>query len=251
MATDYGFSQDTPQRKESSRPDNVVPCTIAQIHRMGEGEDHLTIASREVQYVTVVGLVTSVDQQSTKVSYTVDDRTGPPLEGHIFATEPEEQAKILGQLVEGTYVRVLGSVRAVDGRRLLKTFRAFGLTDLNELTMHLAEVVHSQMALLAENKGLATEGGDVKAEPMDTSSFGGGAVGNSLGLEPKQNMASGLTYSLIRGCSSTIGISLEDICARVKSLNRAAIKDVVEFLSNEGHIFTTMDDYHFKATDGI
>lgn len=39
--------------------------------------------------MTVVGLVTHVDQQSTKVSYTVDDRTGPPLEGHIFATEPE------------------------------------------------------------------------------------------------------------------------------------------------------------------
>ncbi|EEC16139.1 hypothetical protein IscW_ISCW012965 [Ixodes scapularis] len=84
MSTDFGFSQATPQRKES---------------------------------VTVVGLVTHVDQQSTKVSYTVDDRTGPPLEGHIFATEPEEQARILSQLVEGTYVRVVGSVRSVDGRR--------------------------------------------------------------------------------------------------------------------------------------
>lgn len=248
MATDYGFSQGTPQRKDISRPDNVVPCTIAQIHRMGEGEDHLTVASREVQYVTVVGLVMSVDQQSTKVSYTVDDRTGPPLEGHIFATEPEEQARILSQLVEGTYVRVLGSVRSVDGRRVLKTFRTFGLTNLNELTMHLAEVVHSQVALLAENKRqLAEDGLVTKTEPMDTSSFGGGAMSNSLGLDPKQNTV----YEIIRECPSAIGISLDDVCMKVKSLGRPAIKEVVEFLSNEGHIYTTMDDCHYKATDGI
>ncbi|KAG0416155.1 hypothetical protein HPB47_006665, partial [Ixodes persulcatus] len=202
MSTDFGFSQATPQRKESNRPDNVVPCTIAQIHRMGEGEDHMTVAGLEVQYVTVVGLVTHVDQQSTKVSYTVDDRTGPPLEGHIFATEPEEQARILSQLVEGTYVRVVGSVRSVDGRRMLKTFRAFGLTDLNELTMHLAEVIHTHMALLVDSKKAPAEdrvngGGMVKPEPMDTSTFGGGVANNSLGLEPKQNMASGCLHTLL------------------------------------------------------
>ncbi|CAN7993597.1 unnamed protein product [Ixodes pacificus] len=252
MSTDFGFSQATPQRKESNRPDNVVPCTIAQIHRMGEGEDHMTVAGLEVQYVTVVGLVTHVDQQSTKVSYTVDDRTGPPLEGHIFATEPEEQARILSQLVEGTYVRVVGSVRSVDGRRMLKTFRAFGLTDLNELTMHLAEVIHTHMALLVDSKKAPAEdrvdgGGMVKPEPMDTSTFGGGVANNSLGLEPKQNMV----YELIRECRTPIGISLDEVCAKVKSLSRAAIKDVVEFLSNEGHIYTTMDDCHYKATDGF
>lgn len=59
----------------------------------------------------------------------------------------QEQSRILSQLVEGAYVRVLGSIRSFEGRRILKTFKAFGLTDLNELTMHLAEVVHSHMAL--------------------------------------------------------------------------------------------------------
>ncbi|KAH7962852.1 hypothetical protein HPB52_018283 [Rhipicephalus sanguineus] len=77
--------QDTPQRKFASRHDNVVPCTIAQIHMMGQ--DTLTIGDLEVQYVSLVGLVTSVDQQSTRVNFTLDDRTGPPIEGLIFAQE--------------------------------------------------------------------------------------------------------------------------------------------------------------------
>lgn len=60
--------------------------------------------------------------------------------------------------MEGTYVRVVGSVRSVDGRRMLKTFRAFGLTDLNELTMHLAEVIHTHMALLVDSKKAPVSG---------------------------------------------------------------------------------------------
>lgn len=239
------MSQGTPQRKQNARRDNIVPCTVAQIHSMGEGEDHLTVGSLEVQYVTLVGVVVSVEQRSTKVAFSLDDRTGPPLEGEIVTSESDEQSRILSQLVEGAYVRVLGSIRSFEGRRILKTFKAFGLTDLNELTMHLAEVVHSHMALtVGETKSNAS----FKAEPMDTSSYLGGAEGSSgLGLDPKQN----LVYELIRKCVTPVGISFDEVCSCVKSMSRSAVKDVVEFLSNEGHIYTTMDDSHYKATDGI
>ncbi|KAH6938657.1 hypothetical protein HPB50_011593 [Hyalomma asiaticum] len=182
-------SQDTPQRKFASRHDNVVPCTIAQIHMMNQ--DTLMIGSLEVQYVSLVGLVTSVDQQSTRVNFTLDDRTGPPIEGLIFAQEEAmsaqltfslgvaalvldldldeallrlvcdldlerlreagpadvEQTRVLSHLVEGSYVRVVGPVRSADGKRQLKAFKVFPVTDLNELSLHLAEVVHANMAL--------------------------------------------------------------------------------------------------------
>lgn len=230
--------QDTPQRKFAGRHDNVVPCTIAQIHMMGQ--DSLTVGDLEVQYVSLVGLVTSVDQQSTRVNFTLDDRTGPPIEGLIFAQE-EEQLRVLSHLVEGSYVRVVGPVRSAEGKRQLKAFKVFPVTDLNELTLHLAEVVHSNMALRV---GFTPS--SVKHEPMDTSanSFLGAGAGN-LGLNQQQK----LVYEAIRECTTNIGIGFDEICSRLKSMNKNTIRDVVEFLANEGHIFTTMDDEHYKATD--
>lgn len=231
-------SQDTPQRKFASRHDNVVPCTIAQIHMMNQ--DTLMIGSLEVQYVSLVGLVTSVDQQSTRVNFTLDDRTGPPIEGLIFAQE-EEQTRVLSHLVEGSYVRVVGPVRSADGKRQLKAFKVFPVTDLNELSLHLAEVVHANMALRVGFNSSA-----VKFEPMDTStnSFLGAGASN-LGLNQQQK----LVYEVIRECTTSIGIGFDEICSKLRSMNKNSIRDVVEFLANEGHIFTTMDDEHYKATD--
>lgn len=231
-------SQDTPQRKLTSRHDNVVPCTIAQIHMMGQ--DALTIGSLEVQYVSLVGLVTSVDQQSTRVNFTLDDRTGPPIEGLIFAQE-EEQMRVMSHLVEGSYVRVVGPVRSIEGKRQLKAFKVFPVTNLNELSLHLAEVVHANMALRV---GFTPSSS--KFEPMDTSnnSFLGAGASN-LGLNPQQK----LVYEAIRECTTSIGIGLDEICSKLKSMNKNSIRDVVDFLANEGHIFTTMDDEHYKATD--
>lgn len=231
-------SQDTPQRKFAARHDNMVPCTIAQIHMMGQ--DTLIIGSLEVQYVSLVGLVRSVDQQSTRVNFTLDDRTGPPIEGLIFAQE-EEQMRVMSHLVEGSYVRVVGPVRSVEGKRQLKAFKVFPVTDLNELTLHLAEVVHANMTLQVGFTATS-----VKHEAMDTSSnaFLGGAASN-LGLNQQQK----LVYEAIRECTTNFGISFDEICSKLKSLNTALIREVVEFLANEGHIFTTMDDEHYKATD--
>jgi hypothetical protein len=33
-------------------------------------------------------------------------------------------------------------------------------------------------------------------------------------------------------------------------MNRADMDNALEYLSNEGHIYSTTDDNHFKSTDG-
>ncbi|XP_006902826.1 PREDICTED: replication protein A 32 kDa subunit-like [Elephantulus edwardii] len=40
-----------------------------------------------------------------------------------------------------------------------------------------------------------------------------------------------------------------DFEARLKHMIVTVIKQAVDFLSNEGHIFSTVDDDHFKSTD--
>lgn len=48
---------------------------------------------------------------------------------------------------ENTYVRVCGTVRSFGGKKNIVAFKVVPLMDMNELTYHLLEVIHSHAAL--------------------------------------------------------------------------------------------------------
>ena len=59
-------------------------------------------------------------------------------------------------------------------------------------------------------------------------------------------------YKLISFCAGDEGISKEELQERAKSeseLSGQGVDDALDFLSEEGHIYSTIDDDHFKAID--
>ena len=58
---------------------------------------------------------------------------------------------------ENTYVRVHGHVRAFQDKRNVAAFRVLPLTDMNELTTHMLEVVHCHLYLTKSQKGVSTK----------------------------------------------------------------------------------------------
>ena len=46
---------------------------------------------------------------------------------------------------ENTYIKVVGNVRTFGGKRSIGPFGIIPITDMNEVTMHMAEVVQSHM----------------------------------------------------------------------------------------------------------
>ena len=46
---------------------------------------------------------------------------------------------------ENTYVRVYGNIRSFNNQRGMTAFRITRVEDMNELTMHLLEVIHSHL----------------------------------------------------------------------------------------------------------
>ena len=51
---------------------------------------------------------------------------------------------------ENTYVRVYGSIRSFGGKRTVVAFKMTPLTDMNELTYHLLETIHSHAVLATQ-----------------------------------------------------------------------------------------------------
>lgn len=73
---------------------------------------------------------------------------------------------------------------------------------------------------------------------MDTS--------NNLSLNPKQLKV----YTVIKQCQDEAGYSATDIQKILpEKMSLLEIEKILSFFIEEGHIFSTIDENHFKVTD--
>ncbi|XP_053254432.1 replication protein A 32 kDa subunit isoform X2 [Podarcis raffonei] len=147
----------------------------------------------------------------------------------------------------GTYVKVLGHLRSFQNKKSLVAFKILPLEDMNEFTTHLLEVVNAHMILRKGNMPMSVK----MPQPVglmgmgNTSSYGGNGALPVSGLTAHQTQI----LNLIKSSTSAEGISLQDLQSQLRSINLPTLKKAVEFLSSEGHIYSTIDDEHFKSTD--
>ncbi|XP_032367105.1 replication protein A 32 kDa subunit-A isoform X2 [Etheostoma spectabile] len=69
--------------------------------------------------------------------------TGPPLNVKQWVNTEASAAP-------GTYVKVTGSLRSLDGQRSLLAMNIRCIEDLNEITSHMLEVVRAHMQLFGK-----------------------------------------------------------------------------------------------------
>lgn len=53
---------------------------------------------------------------------------------------------------EGRYCQVFGSVRNQDGRKIIMILKMFPVEDINVITTHLLQVIHTRLEAEAMNK---------------------------------------------------------------------------------------------------
>uniref|UniRef100_A0A3Q3IPT6 Replication protein A C-terminal domain-containing protein n=1 Tax=Monopterus albus TaxID=43700 RepID=A0A3Q3IPT6_MONAL len=144
----------------------------------------------------------------------------------------------------GTYVKVTGSLHNFHGQRSLLAMNIRFIEDLNELTSHMLEVVQAHMQIFGKMV-------DVNMNTTVASLSGRWADGH-----PKGILANGLSTTqkqvlhVIRKFSlRDIGISFDDLKLQLYNLRMTDVRSSLAFLKNEGHIFNTIDEHHFKSTE--
>ncbi|XP_074642625.1 replication protein A 32 kDa subunit-like [Tubulanus polymorphus] len=238
--------------KKKSRSNNLIPCTVAGIMdaEIIDGKFFAVNGNVELNQVALVALIRSVNETSSRIDYIVDDMTGPPFEVKQFVDNEEgtpEEDKVK-PLTENTYVRMFGHLRAFQDKRSLAAFKVEPVTDMNDLTTHILEVIYSCLWY--------TKAQNQPAEGSNTASKGGmvdyGNTGNSnsyqsvdSGLTPIQNQV----HKVIRAATGEQGIGRSEIGFQMRGIPEKQIRDAIDFLSGEGHIYSTIDDDHFRTTD--
>ncbi|KAJ8664785.1 hypothetical protein QAD02_006447 [Eretmocerus hayati] len=212
------------------RGQNCVPTMITHLIRHG---DKLNVWGSPVKMVTFVAIVRKLEALSTKVSFELQDETGVIkgikwLEGDNAVYESPVQVN--------NYARVYGTMRDQNSEPYVFIISIQPLEHLNELLTHLMEV--TVMCLEAEKR----------------NSMGGESIANGTAQDtPMTNGYGGLTgaqqkiLDIIKDSDPEYGAERDAIKSRVPREIVHKVDEIIEFLSAEGHIYTTKTDDFFKA----
>jgi replication factor A2 len=245
-----GFMQDdgpSSSAKSEGRENRViVSVNTNQLHNLFAAGG-LVMHRQKIPMVRLVGRLVSVNEQSTKVTYTVSDGTGPPIDVGLFRVSGDGSPI----LMENSYVRAIGQPRQTGSdSTFIMGFSVQPIDSLNEYAVHWLEVLDHANYYLANKTNLMY--GDKKgAGERGHDHFGGGnsAAAQSGNNPPGMSDVQKLVFKIINESSANSGISRQELHSSLKSITPATIDKSLEFLLTEGHVFTTINDDHFRATD--
>jgi Replication protein A C terminal len=209
-------------RKEKKSKQRIVPTTIASLK-----DDELYGVCESNTLVVIVGLISQLKVEGGALEGFLNDGTGSmKIKSYFHADFSDEGfVKIIGNFRSGEkpYISVM-SMKKVD--------------NANEISTHLLEIVHSMLEIfneagikLSHNSGTAPV--PTVHKPVTTSS------------PPVRNVRDDL-LNYLRSDGTEFGPSRQEIVSRLKS-TESEINQILQDLSDEGLIYDTSDEHHFKA----
>jgi len=236
---------------KGKRKQNVVPVQISEI--LQSPEEGFTVEGAEVGMVVVVGKVTSCEKATTKTTYRVQDDSG-----EIEIIQWLEDGTNQPEYSEGSGVRVVGSIRSQgQDKKHIMAFKISSIGTQAEYDAHALEVVYSHLKLRqlqqAVNGQIGMSDGSMSQSMMGGALGvqGGGSYVSSSSNQTFGNKNQDLVYGLIRQSMDEAGIDRDTIFNQAKkTMSKNEMDNALDFLSSEGHIYSTIDEDHFKTTDG-
>lgn len=228
----------------------------------------LVMHRQKFSSVSILGRILSLNETQTKVEVIIKDNEGSPVTVQKWKTTTSGNSteSITGQLRVGMTVRVFGSPR-IGGNNPDVTIVAFAIEpvlSLNEMTSHNLEILASSLILekrrhnmssgLPAPQGLpsfstpAFKQENPALNPQQKPAAGpttSGSAGNNTGFKQHQQ----LVLKVISASPNPTGISFTQIKESIRGTSDDVLRKAIEFLSMEGHIYTTIDDDHFRSTE--
>lgn len=229
------------------RLQSVVPVVVRQIR--DSKEDEFKLFGMPSNIVSIVGILRDFDIQSTKATYTIEDHTGSLKAVWWLETEGGDETPKLPVVKEGGYVQVFGTVRVQDGTKNIMVLKMFPVDDCNIITTHLLEVINTRLQAEAMSKETAQ---------TIRQNNPGASLANSMTMFDENVADNGqlnLTatqlkvFKILQADQSQAGPDRTTILSNFPPNQKRDANDALEFLVNEGHAYSTIDNEHFKPTD--
>lgn len=249
-----GSQAATPSGEKRKRAQNLCPVKIQDIEM--SSEDGLKIEGRDIGMVDIIGIVKNVDQSATKTIYIMEDNTGEIEAVHWTDADTPDMSGTA--VTEGMRGRVIGSVRSQGGKKHIMVYRISPIESEEEARSHELECVYAKFKLRQlsqkENQAIGANFGGGLSNSMvgsgsmiSSGSTGAATMNNASFSNPKHE----LVFRLLSGCTREEGLSRDEMYETLRGkLSIRDLSEALDYLSGEGHIYSTTDEDHFKTTDG-
>ena len=218
-------------------------------HAQDEG---LRVNGEEVHNITLLGKVIEATDTATNQVYTLDDGTGTVVVKQWVDADDADAASKKDAVTVGKYARVYGHVKQFGSDPSVVAFSVRPVEDHNEVTYHFLEAVYcnSHNASRADAKPAAPGAGDAAAAagtayaaPSSAPAAAVNAAGGSCVDQAK---------AIFEGPDGRRdeGVKIDVVAQQLNGrFTEAQVREAVEHLVNEGHLYSTIDDDHFKSTN--
>ncbi|KAK1434791.1 hypothetical protein QVD17_00544 [Tagetes erecta] len=233
----------------------LVPLTASQINKALLSNDdkvNFLIDGVDVNNVKLVGMVLNKAERVTDISFVLDDGTGR-VDCNRWVHE-QVDTKEMESILEGMYVRVHGQLKGFQGKKQLVVFGIKPVTDFDEITHHFVECiyVHSYNTKLMKQQASSSNqthmpSGAATTQTYQTApsyQFTGEKVADELKGIDKMVM----DYLLLpASVARESGVHQEEL-VRQLGIPLDKIMVALNCLINDGLVYNSIDDYHFKTT---
>eukprot|EP00271_Cylindrocystis_brebissonii_P015782 TRINITY_DN38793_c0_g1_i1.p1 TRINITY_DN38793_c0_g1~~TRINITY_DN38793_c0_g1_i1.p1 ORF type:complete len:315 (+),score=78.22 TRINITY_DN38793_c0_g1_i1:468-1412(+) len=277
--TGYSPVQGARSGGKAEQMTGLLPVTVRQISGVNPRDENVIIDGQVVNNVTLVGRVVRKEIRRTDIAFTIDDGTGAIVVKQWLPEDDTVEEERLNEIRENTYIRIYGHIRSMEGKLTLQAFTIRPVRDANETTFHNLECIFVHMS--------NTKGEPGAAAPVQAAMAGmttpqatrpGGprngvsaplhqpqpqpSYGNQYAAPPQEasSTGNGSTLTDLQGRLLAAyedpnvqmreeGMSFREAAGKVPGFSLADVKKAVDFLVNEGHLYSTVDDEHFKSTN--
>ncbi|GMY17743.1 replication protein A 32 kDa subunit A [Fagus crenata] len=251
-------SDSTPSPAKSRETHGLVPVTVKQIReasQSGDEKSNFVINGVDVVNVTVVGMVFDKAGRNTDVAFALDDGTGR-IKCRRWLNENFDTIE-MEEILDGMYVRVNGHLKSFQGVKQLAAFSVRPVTNFDEVAFHFIDCIHNHLQTKSQVQGLTTQ-----PQSADTSMSTPIRSGSSgYHTAPSSQLSGQSSIDGLKSCDQLVidylqqpssigqekGIHIDELSRQLK-LPVEKITESIRSLEEEGLIYSTIDEFHYKST---
>lgn len=225
--------------RSRARIETIIPCCVNQLLTATLVDNVFKVRGIVVSQVSIVGLIRKAERAPSHILYKIDDMTTKPMDARLWLGRGRAKQELTPCPV-GVYAKVFGILRGSEEVKMLEVLHIRVLEDMNEFTSHILETVNAHMMLAKALEAARGQSAPATLSLVDQAPAYG---------EPRPELIQEEVRRLIHECPQQEGKSIRELQTELGSLSIKAIKEALEYLMVEGHIYPTVDGEHFKSAD--
>lgn len=235
----------------------VIPLTVKQIseaYHSNDDKSNFVVDGVEASNVRLLGLVMNKAERVTDVTFTLDDGTGR-IDVNRWVNETSDTNE-MAIIQNGMYVIINGSLKGFQGKKHVVAFSVRPVVDFNHITLHFIECIHVHLdntrpkgAGLPQAQSSSMVQNPIKNDVKGYQNSLPNQLSSSTGAKGSETDIYKLVLDVFQEPANLArdhGLHVDEVVQRLGiPLNK--IKDAIDYHVDVGHIYSTIDDNHFKS----